>query len=154
MTQKPNVPTAPVQARVVVPGAEDRAFEVFTGAFGEWWPLRTHSVFGTDAATCVFEPRAGGRIYERHTDGRESPWGTVLECEPGSRVRFTWHPGRGAETAQEITLRFEPMMFGTTVTLEHGQWENAGEKSRELRSSYERNWPGVLDAYAKRVSRA
>lgn len=138
---------------MVAPGPEDRAFEIFTEAFGEWWPLQTHSVFGKSAKTCVFEARVGGRIFERHEDGRESVWGNVLEVSAPSKVRFTWHPGREAETAQEITLRFEKMMFGTTVTLEHDKWEKAGAAATQLRASYDRDWPGVLKAFVERVGK-
>jgi hypothetical protein len=138
---------------MVVPGDEDRAYELFTGAFAEWWPVTTHSVFGKSAATCVFEPRAGGRIFERHQDGRESLWGTVLEATEHSKLRFTWHPGRSASTAQEIRVSFEKMMFGTTLTLEHDNWDPAGAAAKDLRVSYERDWPKVLEAFVARVNK-
>jgi uncharacterized protein YndB with AHSA1/START domain len=154
MSRQANVPSAPVQARIVVPGSEDRAFEIFTARFTEWWPLATHSVYGKDAQSCVFEARPGGRIYERTADGREATWGEVLEVsEPGS-VRFSWHPGRDAETAQEVTVQFQAMMFGTTVSLQHGNWEKAGENHKDLRSRYERDWPGVLGAFAAVASKS
>lgn len=146
-------PKAPLQARITAPGPPDRAYEIFTEAYGEWWPLSTHSVFGRSAASCVFEARVGGRIFERHTDGRESVWGNVLEVDPPAKLRFTWHPGREAETAQEITVRFESMMFGTTITLEHGMWEKAGEAAQQLRASYDRDWPKVLGAFVERINR-
>lgn len=153
MSQGSKVPVAPVQARVVVPGSADRAFEVFTEAFGEWWPLASHSVFGDKAAGCTLEARAGGRIVERHADGRESVWGEVQEASPPGKLRFSWHPGREASSAQEVTVTFEPMMFGTTVTLVHGAWENAGPAGKDMRTRYERDWPGVLNAFVERINR-
>jgi hypothetical protein len=153
MSRQAKLPTTPVQARITVPGDSDRAFEIFTQAISEWWPLETHSVFGKDSASCVFEAREGGRIYERASDGRESVWGKVTHCNSPSELRFKWHPGRAESTAQEITVRFSSMMFGTKVELEHGDWEPLGDQAREVKSRYERDWPSVLERYAQRAAK-
>ena len=145
MAKQTSAPIAPVAAKVVVPGAPERAFGVFTEHFGEWWPLETQSVFRKDAASCRFEAKVGGRIVETGKDGRESVWGTVLEVEAPDRVKFSWHPGRAETTAQTITVRLTPlMMFGTTVELEHAGWDKFGDGATEMRADYQRKWPGVL----------
>src|SRR5690606_32700248 len=42
----------------------ERAFELFTRRMGEWWPLATHSIAGTDVTALRFEERVGGRVTE------------------------------------------------------------------------------------------
>jgi uncharacterized protein YndB with AHSA1/START domain len=38
----------------------------------------------------IFEPRAGGRMYERAPDGRTHEWATVLAYDPPHRVVLEW----------------------------------------------------------------
>jgi hypothetical protein len=38
----------------------------------------------------IVEPRAGGQIYDRNTEGEECHWGRVLAFEPPERFTFSW----------------------------------------------------------------
>ena len=93
----------------------DEAFRVFTEEIESWWPLRTHAVDPESSDTVVLEGREGGRLFERTPDGEEHVWGTVRTWEPPQRVGYTWHPGRGEETAQEVDVTFTPEGEGTRV---------------------------------------
>ncbi len=62
----------PIRRSVSVSWAPDAAFRRFTSDFGSWWPSRTHSVGGPNVRRIVFEPHAGGRIYEEQRRRRTS----------------------------------------------------------------------------------
>ena len=129
---------------IEVTAAPDRAFRLFTEGMAGWWPVRTHSVGEDRAETVVFEPGLGGRIYERTLDGDEHVWGTVTAWEPPGRVVFTWHPGRGPDTEQDVEVRFEPSGTGTRVELVHTGWERLGDRAAAVRENYDGGWDIVL----------
>lgn len=131
----------PIRMTTTVPLSPGDAFDLFTGRLHTWWPLATHSVFTTEAATCVFEPRPGGRIVERSRAGEENVWGEVLAYEPPHRFVVTWHPGGGPATELEVT--FTPADDGTYVELEHRGWE-VFENPGEARAGYANGWPFVF----------
>jgi uncharacterized protein YndB with AHSA1/START domain len=135
---------AAIRSSVVVPRSIDAAFQLYTDGIATWWPLRTHSIAEEGAATCVFEARVGGRIYERTTAGEEHAWGTVIVCEPPSRLVHTWHPGRSDATAQEVEVRFTTDGRGTRVDVVHTGWERYGERLAQAIESYENGWEYVL----------
>lgn len=139
----------PVVREVTVPAPPEAAFRRFTEGIGEWWPLATHSVGEETAETVTFPGQTGGQIVERTRGGAEHVWGTVTAWEPPGRVVFTWHPGRAAETAQEVEVTFEADAGGgTRVTLVHGGWERLGEGAAEQRDRYVSGWKLVLERYA------
>jgi DNA-binding transcriptional ArsR family regulator/uncharacterized protein YndB with AHSA1/START domain len=124
------------------------AFRLFTAEIARWWPLRTHSVFGDDAAACVVDAQVGGRVYEVHTDGRQqSEWGRVLAWEPPHRLVCSWYPGRDPLTAQELEVRFEEQGGNTRVTLIHTGWERLGDHGVAARANYDTGWDMVLKGY-------
>jgi uncharacterized protein YndB with AHSA1/START domain len=129
---------------IEVAAAPDRAFRLFTEGIAGWWPVRTHSVGEDRAETVIFEPGVGGRIYERTLDGDEHVWGTVTAWEPPGRVVFTWHPGRGPDTEQDVEVRFEPSGTGTRVELVHTGWERLGDRAAAFRENYDGGWDIVL----------
>ncbi|MGH6932157.1 MAG: metalloregulator ArsR/SmtB family transcription factor [Dongiaceae bacterium] len=134
----------PLRKSVIVPLTAMSAYLLFTEGIATWWPLASHSVGGDQAASCAFEPRLGGRIYETLRTGEEHVWGTVSVWQPPHRLVFTWHPGRGPETAQEIEIRFSPAADGTRVELEFRGWERLGSRATELRGNYDKGWEFVL----------
>ena len=127
-----------------VAAAPERAFTLFTEGMAEWWPIRTHSVGEDRVETVVFESGVGGRIYERTLDGDEHVWGTVTAWEPPGRVVFTWHPGRGPDTEQEVEVRFEPSGSGTRVELVHTGWERLGDRAGAVHDHYDGGWDLVV----------
>jgi uncharacterized protein YndB with AHSA1/START domain len=136
---------APIHKSVTVARPVDEAFALFTNGIAAWWPLATHSIFDERATTAVFEGHVGGRLYELSVDGEEGLWGTVLVWEPSHRIVYSWHPGRGEETAQEVEVRFSAEGDRTRVELEHRGWERAPEK----RLGYDEGWDVVLGQYVQ-----
>jgi uncharacterized protein YndB with AHSA1/START domain len=135
----------PVRKSIVVNRSPASAFELFTAGMHTWWPLLSHSVWEKDAATCLMECRAGGRIIERHENGEESLWGTVTTWEPPARLVFTWHPGRGPDTAQQVEVRFTGEAGNKTrVDLVHSGWETLGKRAKAVRDEYVTGWDKVF----------
>ncbi len=136
-----------VRKSLVVKCSPERAFQVFTTDIGSWWPLGRYSIGGDKITEVVFEPKVGGRVYERHSDGGEGEWGRVLEWDPPHRFTMSWYPGSEAAQATELEIRFTPEGDGTRVDLEHRGWERLGEAALETRTSYDGGWAGVLAEY-------
>ena len=82
-------PVPDIRGTITVAVPAEQAFAVFTGSFGSWWPREYH-IGQAEMADAVVEPRAGGRWYERGTDGSECDWGRVLAWEPPRRLVVTW----------------------------------------------------------------
>ena len=147
---------ATVRRDVVVNAPIERAFAVFTERLGDFKPPE-HNLFGHEIAETVFEPRAGGRIYDRAVNGSECCWASVLAYEPPDRVVFSWNidpqwqveddPARRSE----VEVRFiAEATERTRVELEHRHldrhgagWEGVGEGV-----GGEGGWPLYLARYA------
>jgi uncharacterized protein YndB with AHSA1/START domain len=134
---------ATVRQEIAVEAPVERAFRVFTEQMDKIKP-REHNLLGADIAETVFEPRAGGRIYDRGTDGSECEWGSVIAYEPPDRVVFSWNisPHWQVETdparRSEVEVRF--IAEGperTRVELEHRHLDRHGD-----------GWEGVRDGVA------
>lgn len=143
---------APVTKRIHVPLPPEGAFALFTEGVGRWWPVETHSLFGTKAQV-FFDPVSGGRVGERAPDGREETWGTVRVCDRPRRLVYTWHPGRDSATAQELEVVFDAEATGSVVDLVHRGWDALGERAVESRASYETGWDLVLDRFGRAACR-
>jgi hypothetical protein len=67
-----------VRTSIVVEAPISRAFKVFTEDFGKFKPAE-HNLLGVEIAETVFEPKAGGFLYDRGVDGSLCRWaGTGL----------------------------------------------------------------------------
>jgi uncharacterized protein YndB with AHSA1/START domain len=137
-----------IRKSVTVAVPVETAFRVFTEGTGSWWPLRTKSVGQEEAEDLVIEPREGGRVYERVRGGQEHDWGTVLAWDPPGRVVFTWHPGRGEETRQEVAVSFTPADAGTVVEVEQYGWDRLVTNADEVPEHYSSGWDEILESYA------
>jgi uncharacterized protein YndB with AHSA1/START domain len=132
-----------VRIAIVVEAPAERAFAVFTGQMDQIKP-RDHNLLAVDIAETVLEPRAGGRIYDRGTDGSECDWASVLAFEPPERFVFSWHLDTGwrpeADPARrsEVEVRFVPEgPDRTRVELEHRHLERHGD-----------GWEGIREGVA------
>ena len=134
----------PLEKRIRVRCTPRRAFEAFTAEFGRWWPLATHSVAQDKAKACAIEPWLGGRVFETDALGNEHPWGRITRWQPPFGFAMTWHPGRGPETAQRVSLHFAAQGEGTLVTLIHDGWEALAERAMSIRANYDQGWEKVL----------
>ena len=139
-----------IRKSVVVNRPVEDAFRVYTEQVGSWWPFaKTHSVAKEDVETVILEGREGGRFYERTKSGEEHLWGTMLVWEPPQRIVYSWHPGRGEGTAQEVEVTFTPSGNGTRVELVHTGWEKLGERMEAAVAEYTMGWDKVLGCYVE-----
>lgn len=146
------VPPITLCVELDVPPAE--AWARFVAGFGEWWPTVTHSLTRDPRTRCVLEAHPGGRLYEIGPDGAEHLWGRVEDARAAESVCFTWHPGREAESAQQVAVTFEATPGGCRATLVHGHWEALGEIAPILRAQYVPGWRHVFgEAYARYAAR-
>ena len=146
-----------VRASVMVDAPIDRAFTVFTAEMGTWWPPGHHILEG-ELAEMVFEPRVGGNIVDRGTDGSECRWARVLAYDPPNRLVFSWDitsqfelesdPAKASEV--EVTFTAEGPRR-TRVVLEHSKLDAHGEGWEQHRDSVGSpdGWQVGLDAFAK-----
>ena len=133
--------TTVVRTSIVVDAPPERAFTVFTAEMGTWWPPE-HHLLEAELSETVFEPRVGGRIYDKGVDGSECTWARVLAYEPPDRVVFSWDirldwtiETDHARTS-EVELRFVPDgPERTRVELEHRHLERHGEGWEAMRDA-------------------
>jgi len=95
----------------------------------------------------AFDGGVGGRLYETGNDGSETVWGEILKWDPPKGLAFSWHPGRDAQNATEVEIRFEQVADGTRISLEHRRWEQMGEKAAQMRDAYDSGWTLEIDRY-------
>jgi uncharacterized protein YndB with AHSA1/START domain len=148
---------ATVQKQVVVEAPIERAFSAFTEEFDSIKP-RDHNLLAVEIAETVFEPREGGRIYDRGVDGSECHWARVLAYEPPNRVVFSWdiNPRWQIESNLEKTSEVEVRFIAETpertrVELEHRNLDRHGagwESARDGVGS-EGGWPLYMQRFAE-----
>jgi hypothetical protein len=136
--------TDTIRRSVDVALAPEQAFELFTVRTATWWPFATHSVAGETAVDAVFEPRVGGRVYERDRTGTEHDWGAVTVWEPPRRLVLEWTLDPSC-AGTEVEIEFTAAAGGTHVELTHGGWRAA---PRELVDGYAGGWEHVLRTFA------
>ena len=122
-----------VQASIVVEAPIERAFSVFTDGMGTWWPPE-HHLAQAEVAEMVFEPRAGGQVYDRAVDGSECHWGRVIVYEPPQRLVMGWHVSAqwqletDPHKTSEVEVRFVAEGAARTrVEVEHRHLDRHGE---------------------------
>ena len=143
----------PLRKQLKVGLSQEQAFRLFTEGINKWWPLANHSVGEDQAESCYFEGRVGGRIMEVLKDGSQAEWGKVLIWRPYELVMFHWYPGRTADTAQEVTVKFSKLKGGgSLVELIHTGWETLGDAAHSTRSGYDTGWDFVLAKYVIRAT--
>ena len=139
-----------VRKSVVVNCSPEVAFHVFTECKTDWWPYETHAASGEKPAEVIYEPRVGGRVFDRLVDGRENQWGTVLAWEPPHRLVLAWEVSPSV-IGTEVEIRFLPEEDGTRVELEHGGWEHVAAEAPAKRDDYADGWDFVLSTYVERA---
>ncbi|TDD88008.1 SRPBCC family protein [Actinomadura rubrisoli] len=148
----------PVRKSVDVPVSAERAFAAFTGRPTDWWP-ESHVLVAAREAV-VFEPRVGGRWYERAADGSERDWGRVLTWEPPRRIALSWRvdgdfrPIDDDERASRVVVTFTSRgPESTSVELAHVELDRHGPAARGIRAAIEGPSPGeTLARFAAAVA--
>jgi uncharacterized protein YndB with AHSA1/START domain len=158
----PQATETSIRNSIVVEAAIDRAFSVFTDGIGSWFPSE-YNLLDVEIAERVFEPREGGHVFDRGTDGSECHWARVLAYEPPDRVVISWDIGpqwqieADPEKTSEVEVRFvSETPDRTRVELEHRNLDRHGDGWEGIRESVggEGGWPGCLRAFAQRVGAA
>ena len=144
--------TEPLIHALTVACAPEHAFAVWAERTSLWWPA-SHSVSGAPESV-VFEPHAGGRIYERAPGGEEHDWGRVLAWEPPHRLVYSWHLRQDEADATEVEITFAAAGEQTAVAIVHRGWERLGARGVELRERNVRGWARLLPAYVGGVDGA
>jgi uncharacterized protein YndB with AHSA1/START domain len=156
---------AVVRRSVTVPIAQAAAFAVFTERIGEFKPPE-HNLLAVPIAQTVLEPRVGGAIVDRGTDGSECRWARILSFEPPSRLVFSWDigPTWQLETDPANTSEVEVRFIGeaadsTRVEIEHRHLDRHGPGWEAVHGGVdsEQGWSLYLERYAElatRVTRA
>jgi uncharacterized protein YndB with AHSA1/START domain len=125
----------------------DHAFATWTRKASSWWPP-DHTVSHDAEAQIVFEPRVGGRIFERTSGGREIEWGEIVEWDPPHRLRYLWNIATDRERATDVAIVFRGLPDRSTrVEVEHSGWERLGEIGQAWRDANRAGWDGVLPAF-------
>jgi uncharacterized protein YndB with AHSA1/START domain len=157
-TQKP---ATTVRASIVVEAPRERAFRVFTEDFGSFKPP-WHNMLKVDIAETVFEPRVGGRVFDRGVDDSEFQWARVLAFDRPDRVVFSWDISpqwqleSDIEKTSEVEVRFiAETAERTRVELEHRNLDRHGAGWPEERDAVrgEGGWPLYLQRYADVLAR-
>jgi uncharacterized protein YndB with AHSA1/START domain len=144
----------PVRLSFVVDCPAGHAFEVWTARTSSWWPA-THTVTAEPGLEVVFQPRIGGRIFERTPGGTEVEWGEVTAWEPPSRLAYMWHIRDDRADATQVEINFVDQGNATTrVDIEHRGWEHLGSRGPGWREVNLGGWNGVLPHYRTACSRA
>jgi uncharacterized protein YndB with AHSA1/START domain len=152
--------SAAVRLEIVVDAIPERAFEVFTADFGGFKPPE-HNLLDVPIAETVFEPRVGGHIVDRGTDGSECRWARILAYEPPHRVVFSWDISprwelvSNLDEASEVEVTFGEESPGRTrVTLEHRHLDRHGSGWDGVRDGVEgeAGWPLYLARYRDLVA--
>ena len=154
------IAAAPVKHSIVVEAPIERAFKVFTEDFGSFKP-REHNLLAVPIAETVFEPRAGGNVYDRGVDGSECRWARVLAFEPPNRVVLSWDisPRWQIETNPDKTSEWEVRFIAETpnrtrLELEHRHLERHREGWEGVRDGVEgdQGWPLFLRRFAEVIA--
>jgi uncharacterized protein YndB with AHSA1/START domain len=143
---------APVLKSVSVKAAPKRAFELFTGEMGRWWPARLQ-IGKSPFVAIVVEPHVGGRWFERDAGGAECEWGKVLVWEPPTRVLLGWQLNSrfayDPEFLTEVEMTFAPAAGGgSIVTVEHRNLERYGDDAEKIAGLLAGGWPTCLSEFA------
>jgi len=134
----------PIRLEFEVACPVEHAFATWTERISIWWPA-SHTVSAVAGLQVLFEPRVGGRIFERTPAGDEFEWGEVTAWEPPERLGYLWHLRADPADATEVDIRFVPIDGARTrVEIEHRGWERLGSVGTERRDADRAGWAGLL----------
>ncbi|HKB17519.1 MAG TPA: SRPBCC domain-containing protein [Candidatus Dormibacteraeota bacterium] len=137
----------PLRISCEVACSPDHAFRTWTERASAWWPP-DHTASHEPGAEIVFEPRPGGRIYERTPNGLEIAWGEITEWEPPRRLAYRWQIATDPANPTKVEIVFRGLPDAKTrVEIEHGGWDDLGEIGEAWREANQAGWDGVLPSY-------
>lgn len=150
-----------VRHTITVEASKERAFQVFADQMGSWWPLSTKSIGSVRAKTAIVEPRAGGRWFERGSNGSQCDWGRVIAYEPPDRLVLNWQISADWRYDPNLSTIVEVRFIAdgkarTRVELEHRGLEAYGDRAGQIEGIYggPDGWTDILGHYAVAVADA
>jgi uncharacterized protein YndB with AHSA1/START domain len=145
---------APIRLSFEVRCSAVHAFTTWTARTTLWWPV-DHTVTAQPGLEVVFQPRQGGRIFERTPAGDEHDWGEILAWDPPRRLLYRWHLRQDATDATEVEIRFVPEADDRTrVEIEHRGWERLGARGPARREGNFAGWSGLLPHFVSAAEAA
>ena len=143
---------APIRRTAHTKAPPAKAFDIFTGQIGRWWP-KGPGIGPKPLVEVVIEPGVGGRWFERDAEGCETQWGCVLEWDPPGRLVLCWQLNRekrfDPHLVTEVELTFNAAAGGgTDVSLEHRNLERFGQDAVQWLSNIGGGWTQKLGEYA------
>ncbi len=143
----------PLEVSVVVQCDAAHAFAVFTASTSLWWPV-SHSVSHQPGLAVTFEPRTGGRLFERAPDGTEFDWGEITLWDPPQRLAYLWHLGADRSLATQVRIEFVSLTADSTrVEIMHSGWDGLGDLGPARRDRNQRGWGGLLPHFVAACGR-
>ncbi|MGZ4695356.1 MAG: SRPBCC domain-containing protein [Acidimicrobiales bacterium] len=125
----------------------EHAFDIWTNHLSSWWP-RGHSASGDRDTLVLLEPRLGGRIFERTSNGREIDWGEITRWSPPTRLGYLWHIGRERADATDVDLTFVDLGDGRTrLDIVHTGWDRLGAEGVAWRDANTDGWDSLIPHY-------
>jgi hypothetical protein len=141
------VSVEPLRLSFRIECSPEHAFDVWTTRLSTWWP-KGHTTSGDPGARVTLEPRLGGRIFERTTDGTEIDWGEITAWHPPHRFAYLWHIGRNRDDATDVQLSFVDAGDGTTrLEIVHSGWERLGAAGEQYRDANTAGWQGMIPGF-------
>jgi len=137
----------PLTVEFDVSASPQHAFDTWVQRSDLWWPA-DHTMSGAPAAI-VFEPHAGGRIFERDAHGAELPWGEVVVWDPPNRIEYLWHLFFARAEATRVAVTFTPNALGTRVRLVQTGWDALGDQGLIRREGTTKGWATVCEHYRR-----
>ena len=137
----------PLRLSYEIQCSAEHAFDVWTTRLSSWWP-KGHSASGNPDTVVVFEPRLGGRIFERTPDGSEIDWGEITLWDPPHVLGYLWHIARDRRDATSVELTFVDLGDDTTrLDIVHSGWERLGEEGPAWREANTNGWSALIPRF-------
>ena len=140
----------PIIKTIEVPCSQEKAFGVFVGEMGSWWPLDKRSMSmmhgGKPAKSLRVDPKQGGKIVEIGHDDTEHHWGTFTSYDPHVTISMDFHMGMPPDSASLVEVRFTALEGERTrVELTHSNWEAFGDMAEMMRGGYGSGWVIIFE---------
>ena len=132
------------------PCSQEKAFGVFVGEMGSWWPLDKRSMSmmhgGKPAKSLRVDPKQDGKIVEIGHDDTEHHWGTITSYDPHDTISMDFHMGMPPDSASLVEVRFTALEGERTrVELTQSNWEAFGDMAEMMRGGYGSGWVIIFE---------
>ncbi len=137
-----------IEKSVLLPLTPPEAFALFTGKISLWWPPERRHLNDPDSELFLL---AGGRFYERASNGTELDLGRVRLWQPPHRIVLDFFMGTDAAHPTEAEIRFAAEGDGTRVSILHRPLAGSQDVWDKRAPIFGRSWDVVLAALRQAV---